>query len=140
MVLKGVKYASSPTERYVDEGETLETEEFSMPIGENAEVLCGDMRQMSYENEFDAVITDPPYYDNIIYSEVSDFFYVWQKILLKDEYPGFDRDRTPREESIVTNPYLDKTPEDFESELDQAFSVIASTQSGWHTHVHIPPQ
>ena len=82
------------------------------------------MRKISEENEYDAVITDPPYYDNIIYSEVSDFFYVWQKILLEDEYEGFDQEHTPRVDSIVTNPYLDKTSEDFEHEMGQALEVI----------------
>jgi len=59
-----------------------------------------------------------------MYSEVADYFYVWQKILLEDEYPGFDQEKTPRAESIVTNPFLDKTAEDFESELEESFSVI----------------
>ncbi|ELZ88487.1 hypothetical protein C453_01445 [Haloferax elongans ATCC BAA-1513] len=124
MVKTGVEYANSPTERHIKDGETVKTPEFSQSIGENAEIHQGDMRQLDYEDEFDAVITDPPYYDNIIYSEVADYFYVWQKVLLEDEYPGFDQDKTPRVESIVTNPYLDKTAEDFESELGQAFSVI----------------
>lgn len=31
------------------------------------------------DNHFDAVITDPPYYDNVSYSYLSDFFYVWLK-------------------------------------------------------------
>jgi putative DNA methylase len=31
------------------------------------------------DNHFDAVITDPPYYDNISYADLSDFFYVWLK-------------------------------------------------------------
>lgn len=124
MVLEGVKYSHSPTERYVDGGENVESPPFSQPIGENATVHQGDMRRIDAENEFDAVITDPPYYDNIIYSEVADYFYVWQKILLEDDYEGFDRDKTPRAESIVTNPYLGKTSEDFESELHEAFSVV----------------
>ncbi len=124
MVLNGIEYANSPTERYVQDGEKKESKEFLQPIGENYKLHQGDMRTLDYENEFDAVITDPPYYDNIIYSEVADYFYVWQKILLKDEYPGFDQEKTPRAESIVTNPYLEKTAEDFESELGQAFSVI----------------
>ncbi|WP_311173322.1 DUF1156 domain-containing protein [Halobellus ordinarius] len=124
LVKSGIEYAREPTERYVQDGETVETAEFSKPIGENVTLHQGDMRRLDFEDEFDAVITDPPYYDNIIYSEVSDYFYVWQKILLEDKYPGFDQDKTPRAESIVTNPYLDKTAEDFESELGQAFSVI----------------
>jgi len=124
LVKDGIKYGNAPTERHVIDGETEETEPFAQPIGANSDIHCGDARQIDAKNEFDAVITDPPYYDNIMYSEVADYFYVWQKILLEDEYPGFDQEKTPRAESIVTNPFLDKTAEDFESELEQSFSVI----------------
>ncbi|WP_436910207.1 DUF1156 domain-containing protein [Halosimplex marinum] len=125
MVRDAVRYANAPTDRYINEsGDTVETSEFAQPIGQNSEVYQDDMRNISAENEYDAVITDPPYYDNIIYSEVADYFYVWQKILLEDEYPGFDQKKTPRAESIVTNPYLDKTAEDFEHEMGEALNVI----------------
>ncbi|WP_257301110.1 DUF1156 domain-containing protein [Haloarchaeobius sp. FL176] len=124
LVISGVEYASAPTERYVENGETVETEPFSQPVGETFEIHQGDARSISAEDEYDAVITDPPYYDNIMYSEVADYFYVWQKILLEDRCPGFDKDKTPRAESIVTNPYLGKTAEDFESELGESFAVI----------------
>ena len=124
MVKKGVEYANAPTERYVKDGETIETEPHSQPIGRGSEVYQGDARLIDAENEYDAVITDPPYYDNIIYSEVADYFYVWQKILLEDEYEGFDKEKTPRAESIVANPYLGKGSEEFESELHEAFSAI----------------
>jgi len=127
LVRKGVKYANSPTERYIKEDETKETLEFSQPIGSNSEVYQGDMRKITAEDEYDAVITDPPYYDNIIYSELSDYFYVWQKILLENEYPGFDQEKTPRAESLVTNPYLGKTAEDFEHEMGEALAVINRT-------------
>jgi adenine-specific DNA methylase len=33
------------------------------------------------------VCVDPPYYDNVMYSELSDFFYVWMKRILSDVYP-----------------------------------------------------
>ena len=33
------------------------------------------------------LVTDPPYYDNIQYAELSDFFYVWLRPLLRDSYP-----------------------------------------------------
>lgn len=36
---------------------------------------------------FDAVITDPPYYDNVPYADVSDFFYVWQRRCIGHLYP-----------------------------------------------------
>jgi adenine-specific DNA methylase len=124
MVKKGVEYAHSPTERYIVDGKTKETAQFAQNIGSNSQVHMDDMRELSEEDEYDAVITDPPYYDNIIYSEVADYFYVWQKILLDDVYPGFDKEKTPRVESIVTNPYLGKTAEDFEHEMGQALAVI----------------
>ena len=124
MVTDGVEYANAPTDRHVVDGETVETDPFAKSIGEDATVHQGDMRTIDAQNEYDAVITDPPYYDNIIYSEVADFFYVWQKILLEDEYDCFQYHKTPRAESIVTNPFLGKTDEDFESELHEAFTVV----------------
>lgn len=124
MMLRGIDYANNPTERYVENGENKETSEFTQPVGLNTDVQISDMRDLTLENEFDAVITDPPYYDNVIYSELSEVFYVWQKILLSDEYPEFDNSHTPREDSIVTNPALDKTAEDFEHEMGEALAVI----------------
>jgi adenine-specific DNA methylase len=126
MVIKGVEYAGAPTERYISEGETVETAPHNQPIGENVNVHCGDMRNIEEENEYDAVITDPPYYDNVIYSELSDFFYVWQKIILKDRYEFFDKEHTPRSESIVANPAVKKGATEFEDELRQAFNTISN--------------
>lgn len=123
-VIKGIEYAHAPTERHMKNGEMQETPSFSKAIGENVEVYQGDIRNIDSEDEFDAVITDPPYYDNIIYSEVADYFYVWQKVLLEDEYECFQEEKTPRAGSIVTNPFLGKTAKDFEHELGEAFSVI----------------
>jgi len=39
------------------------------------------------DNTFDAFITDPPYYDNVPYAELSDFFYVWLRRALYDLFP-----------------------------------------------------
>ncbi len=52
---------------------------------------------------FDAVITDPPYYDNIPYSHLSDFFYVWLKRLAGRQFPDlFSTPLTPKTDEIVT--------------------------------------
>lgn len=40
------------------------------------------------DNYFDAIVTDPPYYDNIYYSILADFFYSWKKILLRKLEPS----------------------------------------------------
>lgn len=39
------------------------------------------------DNYFDGIFTDPPYYDNVAYSYLSDYFYVWLKRALGDLYP-----------------------------------------------------
>lgn len=52
------------------------------------------------------ISTDPPYYNNIIYADFSDFFYVWLRRMLKDTYPDiFDTLLTPKVEELVANPY-----------------------------------
>jgi putative DNA methylase len=46
---------------------------------------------------FDAVITDPPYYDNVPYADVSDFFYVWLKRTVGHRFPDhFSGELTPK--------------------------------------------
>ena len=52
------------------------------------------------------VATDPPYYDNIGYADLSDFFYVWQRRTLRDIWPDlFRRVLVPKEEELVATPY-----------------------------------
>ncbi|WP_440991569.1 DUF1156 domain-containing protein [Haloarchaeobius baliensis] len=124
MVKNGVDYANAPTDRYVTNGETNKTAEFEQTVGSASELFCGDARKLDFKDEFDAVITDPPYYDNVIYSELSNYFYVWQRLLLKERYDYFQPHETPRAESIVANPAEGKGAPEFESELKQAFSSI----------------
>jgi putative DNA methylase len=48
----------------------------------------GSGTQLPFEPAtFDAIITDPPYYDNVPYSDLSDFFYVWLKRSVGSLYP-----------------------------------------------------
>jgi len=52
------------------------------------------------------VSTDPPYYDNIGYADLSDFFYVWLRQSLKDIYPDIFRTMlVPKAEELVAIPY-----------------------------------
>ncbi|MGC8618722.1 MAG: DUF1156 domain-containing protein, partial [Thermoplasmata archaeon] len=54
------------------------------------------------DSYFDAVVTDPPYYDNVPYSYLSDFFYVWLKRTIGQLYPElFATPLTPKSEEIV---------------------------------------
>lgn len=53
-----------------------------------------------------AVSTDPPYYDYIGYSDLSDFFYVWLRRSLRDVRPEAVRTLlTPKADELVANPY-----------------------------------
>lgn len=53
----------------------------------------------------DAVITDPPYYDNVSYADLSDFFYVWLKRTIGDLYPEhFGSDLTPKKWEAIADP------------------------------------
>ena len=50
--------------------------------------------------------TDPPYYDNIPYADLSDFFYVWLRKSLYSVWPDlFRRVQTPKQEELVASPY-----------------------------------
>jgi|CXWL01.1.fsa_nt_gi adenine-specific DNA methylase len=59
-------------------------------------------------NSVDLVVNDPPYYNNVMYAELADYFYVWQKRLLRDLYPGlFDAYLTDKQSEAVANPHRD---------------------------------
>lgn len=52
------------------------------------------------------VSTDPPYYDNIGYADLSDFFYVWMRQSLKGTYPKlFGTMLVPKVEELIATPY-----------------------------------
>lgn len=72
--------------------------------------------QISEVSQFDAqsdcglrnimVSSDPPYYDNIGYADLSDYFYVWMRQSLKDTYPKLFRTMlVPKAEELVATPY-----------------------------------
>ncbi|UIO99879.1 DUF1156 domain-containing protein [Halobaculum sp. CBA1158] len=124
-VLAGIEWAQNPVERYIeDDGSTAKTAPFNTPAGGEHEIYCSDARDLEFENEFDAVITDPPYYHNVIYSELSNFFYVWLRLVLEQDYDQFKPDTTPRKESIVANPAENKTEATFEDELRESFETV----------------
>jgi len=71
-----------------------------------AEVQNGDAADLDVDDEsISTVVIDPPYYDNIMYAELADFFYVVQKGYLSDIYPSlFDQPLTEKQNEAVANP------------------------------------
>ena len=86
--------------------------------------------QLPYPDaHFDAVLTDPPYYDNVPYSYLSDFFYVWLKRTVGHLYPDlFSTPLTPKANEIVAYSHGEGGWEGgktfFEENLKQAFQEI----------------
>lgn len=61
------------------------------------------------------VSTDPPYYDNIAYADLSDFFYVWMRRALRPVYPDlFGTMAVPKSEELVATAYRHKSKSDSE--------------------------
>ena len=66
----------------------------------------GDEPPLLDDESQDAVITDPPYYDNISYADLSDFFYVWLKRSVGFLYPDdLGGQLTPKRNEAVVSPY-----------------------------------
>ena len=62
-----------------------------------------------------AISTDPPYYDNIGYADLSDYFYIWMRQSLKETYPKLFRTLlVPKAEELVATPYR------FEGSMEKA--------------------
>ncbi|MDR1538598.1 MAG: DUF1156 domain-containing protein [Clostridiales bacterium] len=76
------------------------------------------------------VSTDPPYYDNIGYADLSDFFYIWLRRSLKCIYPSLFRTMmVPKVEELIATPYrfggsVDKARSFFEHGMFTAFQHI----------------
>ncbi len=81
------------------------------------------------------IATDPPYYDNIGYADLSDFFYIWLRRSLRAVYPGLLATMlTPKAEELIASPYRHggdrkKAAEFFETGLGQAIRQ-------WRQYIH----
>lgn len=120
-------------------------------------VIQASATELPYpDNYFDAVFTDPPYYDNVPYSYLSDFFYVWLKRSIGDLYSElFTTPLTPKSKEIVAYSHqeggFEAGKKYFEDMLKKAFKEIArvlkpdgiativythKSTSGWETLIN----
>lgn len=77
----------------------------------------GEARQLDAQSDNGMrgilVSTDPPYYDNIGYADLSDFFYVWLRQSLRHTYPKlFSTMLVPKHEELVATPYRENRGKD----------------------------
>lgn len=122
-----------------------------------AAVRAGSATALPWPDGFlDAVLTDPPYYDNVPYSDLSDFFYVWLKRSVGDLHSDlFLTPLTPKDREMVADATragsFEKAKERFEQMLRQSFREIwrvlrpggvavvvyaHKTTAGWETLVN----
>ena len=88
--------------------------------------LQADAATTVHANNSPIIVTDPPYYDNIHYSDSSDFFYVWLRSSLRDTYPElFAGMLTPKQEEMVANRFIrPNAGEWFENQLLDTLKLI----------------
>jgi adenine-specific DNA methylase len=100
--------------------ETVLGKKFELHSDDAREIIGSDSRLV------DAVITDPPYAGNVNYSELYDFFYVWQRLLLKEKYPAFAPEYTPKAKEIIENRTRALSNENFREGLQHVFTLAHS--------------
>ena len=102
--------------------------------GPGGEALQRDARARIRESQGAAVSTDPPYYDNISYADLSDFFYVWLRRNVSQTWP--DECSTllsPKAEELIANRYRagskDQAEQHFESGMAEFMANVAESQA-----------
>lgn len=117
-LLEALDWLKSPTELVSNErlnvkfpgiGSQTSGKSTKIALGDpllGAETYCGSSTDLAHvpTASLDLVITDPPFGGLLHYSELSDFFYVWLRLALKDKYPDyFTADYTPKSLEAVAN-------------------------------------
>lgn len=79
----------------------------------------------------DAVVTDPPYYDNVPYADLSDFFYVWLKRTVGHLYPEhFANEGTPKKTEAIAEPVRHGGDRRAANKAYESMMAQAFTESG----------
>jgi putative DNA methylase len=104
----------------------------NLPAGQDGQVTQANAE---LPIEFSGIVsTDPPYYDNIGYADISDFFYVWLREGLKNQYPNlFATLLTPKSEELIATPYRhggskERAAAFFENGLARVWQNVSSVQ------------
>lgn len=110
----------------------LELQAFEGLAGKNAIPGAAKQQDAQSDNGMRGILvsTDPPYYDNIGYADLSDFFYVWLRQSLRRTYPKlFSTMLVPKHEELVATPYREDRGKEgarkfFEEGMFQTFKQV----------------
>lgn len=131
--IRSKSFIFKPFEKYIAENKkVLEKQDkkkieivFGCPFNNigNMSLSCGDSSYLNIpDKSIDAVITDPPYYDNVNYSELSEFYYAWLRMFLKERYDCFQSEHVPNTAEVVVNKFQNKEENDFIEGLTGVFT------------------
>ena len=91
----------------------------------NGNVIQADASTTVHANDAPIIVTDPPYYDNISYADISDFFYIWHRQSLRDIYPELYAGMlTPKMEEMIAAPRFEDSKQHFEEGLHKTLRLI----------------
>ncbi|UEP21401.1 DUF1156 domain-containing protein [Burkholderia ambifaria] len=117
-IVQGREWAGQPWDSVSNDGLRNRLGSFSNEISgkstkvfpgdqvDGARILCGSSTELApiADASLDLVITDPPFGGLLHYSELADFFYVWLRLALKENYPDYFRAAyTPKSLEAVAN-------------------------------------
>lgn len=110
------------------------------------QVYCGDAAHLSFEdNYFDAIVTDPPYYDNVPYSDLADFFWVWEAGIISNGQPDEVHKSNQNRPIITREAYLgnftDRLLRAFKEcfrvlKPGGVFSILLTSRSGFEEYIN----
>ena len=91
-----------------------------------ARVVNGSAANLAIDDSsVDVICVDPPYYNNVQYAELSDYFYVWQKRTFRDLSPDiFGRRLTNKTDEAVANPVRDGSVDEANKTYERRMSEI----------------
>lgn len=112
--VSGVEWAKNPWEcLLLPESDKAKSQRLELgdPLIPGNEPYCGSSTDLSIlgNDQFDLVITDPPFGDNVNYADLADFFYVWLRLPLRKWYAGlpeavyFEPEFTPKSLEAIDN-------------------------------------
>ena len=113
---------STSTQNWMSQVQSVAKVIEKLPTSSNSgTVYQANASTTSHVADAPVIVTDPPYYKNIGYADLSDFFYVWLRPLLRDYYPElFGGIATPKEEEITASPRFENAKKHFEEQLSKA--------------------
>ena len=113
---------STSTQNWMSQVQSVAAAIMKLPTSSNrGEVYQADASTTTHVTDAPVIVTDPPYYKNIGYADLSDFFYVWLRPLLRATYPElFGGMMTPKDEEITASPRFKSAKKHFEESLSKA--------------------